>query len=346
MPPAFMQWGRTFRSASGPVNPPIDTVKPLADLGWVHMRARNLLLSAAGAVGAAAVGNRLLSRRAEPLGPPLGHETGTFRWRGLDVSYTEGGDPESSDLLLVHDIHRVATSREFRRVFDRLTDEYHVLAPDLPGFGRTERPALRYSGTLYQAFLEEFINDVTDDPIGLGSGLGGAYLTAATESASLSRLLLVCPTPGAGRRNARAFGGLVRSPLIGEATFNALSSRPAIARFLRRHLVYDPEAVSPDDRSYYWETAHQPGARFAPGALYAGALSAAREIGPALADTDMPATLIWGRAARHPPLQTAREIADRGATKLVVLDQARAIPHYEQPEAFFELLTDELEISP
>lgn len=310
------------------------------------MRARNLVLPAVGAVGAAAVGNRLLSRRAEPLGPPLGHETGTFRWRGLDVSYTEGGDPEAPDLLLVHGIHRVATSREFRRVFDRLAEAYHVLAPDLPGFGRTDRPAMRYSGTLYQAFLEEFIESVTDGPIAIGSGLGGAHLATVAGSAHVTRLLLVCPTPEGARRDARVIGGVVRSPLVGEAIFNAMTSRPAIDRFLRRRLVYDPDAIPTDDRSYFWETAHQTGARFAPGALYAGEVSTTREIGAALADSDTPATLVWGRGARHPSLQAGREIADRGSTKLVVLDQARSVPHYDQPDAFFELLAEELEIPP
>lgn len=309
------------------------------------MKGRQFVGAIAGTIGAAAVGNRLVTRRVDPLGPPLERETGSFRWRGMDVSYTEGGDPEDSDMVLVHDVHPAATSREFNRVFDRLAEQFHVFAPDLPGFGRSERPPLTYSGTLYETFLGDFAREVTEDPIGIGSGLGAAYLVAAGRDVPFAQLVLVCPKTTAPGERGRLAGRAVRAPVLGTAAFNAMNARPVLSRAMKTRLLYDPEALSEHDLEYYWQTAHQPGARFAPASFFGGDLDATADLGRVLAEIDTPTTLVWGREAAVPPLRDGREIADAADVKLVVLDQARALPHFEQPGAFFDLLADELAAS-
>lgn len=310
------------------------------------MKAKQLVGAAIGTVGAAAVGNRVVSRRAEPLGPPLERETGSYRWRGMEIAYTEGGDPEAPDLLLVHDLHPAGTSREFNRIFDRLAESYHVFAPDLPGFGRSDRPPLTYSATLYETFLQDFVRDLTERPLCVGSGLGAAYLVAAAEETDVDRLFLVCPRTEAFPGGPGRGGSLLRAPVVGTAAFNVLASGPGIARIARNQLLYDPAVLSEHDREYYWQAAHQPGARFAPASMVAGHLDSRLDLGAVIAGLDAETTLIWGRETTTPSLQEAREIADAADVKLIVLDQSRALAHFEQAGPFLDLLAEELEATP
>lgn len=53
--------------------------------------------------------------------------------------YREAGSPERPTLLLLHGFP--SSSAMFRDLILHLMDEYHIVAPDLPGFGQTEAPA-------------------------------------------------------------------------------------------------------------------------------------------------------------------------------------------------------------
>jgi pimeloyl-ACP methyl ester carboxylesterase len=63
----------------------------------------------------------------------------TINVEGLDVFYREAGNPESRKLLLLHGFP--SSSHMFRDLIPLLADGFHIVAPDLPGFGRTAIPA-------------------------------------------------------------------------------------------------------------------------------------------------------------------------------------------------------------
>ena len=57
---------------------------------------------------------------------------------GLKVFYREAGNPQSPAVLLLHGFP--TSSHMYRELIPALADRYHVVAPDLPGFGFTEAP--------------------------------------------------------------------------------------------------------------------------------------------------------------------------------------------------------------
>ena len=57
---------------------------------------------------------------------------------GLKVFYREAGNPEAPSVLLLHGFP--TSSHMYRELIPALADRYHVVAPDLPGFGFTEAP--------------------------------------------------------------------------------------------------------------------------------------------------------------------------------------------------------------
>ena len=63
----------------------------------------------------------------------------TVAVNGLNVFYREAGDPQAPAVLLLHGFP--SSSHMYRNLIPLLADRYHVVAPDLPGFGFSDAPA-------------------------------------------------------------------------------------------------------------------------------------------------------------------------------------------------------------
>jgi pimeloyl-ACP methyl ester carboxylesterase len=57
---------------------------------------------------------------------------------GLSVFYREAGKMGQPKLLLLHGFP--TSSHMFRDLIPLLSDQFHIVAPDLPGFGKTDLP--------------------------------------------------------------------------------------------------------------------------------------------------------------------------------------------------------------
>ena len=74
---------------------------------------------------------------------------------GLTVFYREAGEPDAPTLVLLHGFP--SASHMFRELIPLLADRFHLVAPDLPGFGKPDMPARGDFGYTF-----EHIADVTD----------------------------------------------------------------------------------------------------------------------------------------------------------------------------------------
>ncbi|MQY13725.1 Haloalkane dehalogenase [Streptomyces sp. RB5] len=59
---------------------------------------------------------------------------------GLEIFYREAGDPAAPTLLLLHGFP--TSSVAYRTLIEELSDEFHLVAPDFPGFGQSSAPAV------------------------------------------------------------------------------------------------------------------------------------------------------------------------------------------------------------
>ncbi|HMO77107.1 MAG TPA: alpha/beta fold hydrolase [Sphingopyxis sp.] len=89
--------------------------------------------------------------------------------------YLEGGDPAKPTLLLVHGFAGDKDNWSFLAPY--LTRDYHVVAPDLPGFGENERnPQLAYDIEAQTARLKAFADALGLDRPHLGGNSMGGWI--------------------------------------------------------------------------------------------------------------------------------------------------------------------------
>ncbi|MCH8080698.1 MAG: alpha/beta hydrolase [Proteobacteria bacterium] len=64
----------------------------------------------------------------------------TVEVNGLEIFYREAGSKDSPTILLLHGYP--TSSHMFRNLMKDLSDSYHLLAPDYPGYGNSEQPPM------------------------------------------------------------------------------------------------------------------------------------------------------------------------------------------------------------
>ncbi len=81
----------------------------------------------------------------------------TVKIDGLEIFYREAGPKDAPVVLLLHGFP--TSSHMFRNLIPALADEFHLVAPDYPGFGNSSMPTVEqfeYSFDHMAEVIEEF----------------------------------------------------------------------------------------------------------------------------------------------------------------------------------------------
>ncbi len=299
----------------------------------------------AGLTGATAILNDRLRATSAVPHDHIGGKRIRWTWRGYDIFATELGS--GPPIVLVHGIYAGASSYEFRRLAPLLAHGHRVIAFDLLGCGLSEMPDLDYSGELFVEQIVDAVGALTNEPCTLiASSMGGAFAIVAASRMPdrVARLVVLCPTglggvlDGPPKPAQTAIRVLFRSPVAGEAAFNALASPPSLSWFLRVQSYADPKMIDDAMIAHYYAVTHQPGARFVPAAFVGGALNT--NVARDLPFVRAPVLVIWGTAASQTNgsgnateyVRLARE------GSLAMIEDAKLLPHDEQPAQTAEVI--------
>ncbi len=160
------------------------------------------------------------------------------------IHLLESGPEEGAPVLFVHG--NVASSRFFEETLAALPPNCRGLAPDLPGFGRSEpkpvdaaRGLRDFSDDLYD--LMKTLGHATDRKVHLvGWSLGGVAMQYAIDyPEEVASLTLCCPVPPYGMGGTKDVTGTPCWPDY--AGSGAGLVNPEFVRFLEQGLGDDPE---------------------------------------------------------------------------------------------------------
>lgn len=301
------------------------------------MRWRKAAAAGGAALGAAALYNVSATHRIADLENELGGESCELLWRGHRVAYTRRGRGEP--VLLVHGLYAGASSNEWRNTVDSLAERYTVFTVDLIGFGRSDRPRLRYTPAFYQAFLGDVMNRLGRGPLAVvATSLSAALVVtvAARDPRHVAALALIEPT-GLGQLSGppttaqSASQLLLEAPVVGTSAYNALSSPASVRRYLET--VYANDRLVTDELvESYVRNARQPGGKYAVAAFIGGQLNV--DIRQSLRRVRQPMLLLWGEQARENPVQHAHGFRVlKPEADWALIKSAGDLPQDEQPRA-------------
>ncbi len=69
---------------------------------------------------------------------PVKHQTVDID--GISIFYREAGNPAAETILMLHGFP--SSSHMYRKIIEGLAEQYHVIAPDYPGFGFSDTPSI------------------------------------------------------------------------------------------------------------------------------------------------------------------------------------------------------------
>jgi 2-hydroxy-6-oxonona-2,4-dienedioate hydrolase len=112
---------------------------------------------------------------------------------GHRIRYLESGSSKNT-LVLIHGLG--ASAERWDQVIPFFDDKFHVIVPDLIGFGYSDKPTVDYTPDFFSEFLEKFFSAAKiNRPNIIGSSLGGQISAEYTASHSddVEKLILVSP---------------------------------------------------------------------------------------------------------------------------------------------------------
>jgi pimeloyl-ACP methyl ester carboxylesterase len=111
---------------------------------------------------AASLSSSKASFAKEDLPPVVARDAAQIHYKtaavgGVEVFYREAGPKQAPGIMLLHGFP--TSSHMYRNLIPALADDYHVIAPDYPGFGQSpapDRAEFKYSFEGYAQLMEEF----------------------------------------------------------------------------------------------------------------------------------------------------------------------------------------------
>lgn len=267
----------------------------------------------------------------QTLDSVLPGESRIYDWKQGNIFYKVLGPLDAPPLVLLHAPGVAASSFEMRKLIGPLAQRYRVYAPDLLGFGLSDRPYQHYSAETFITLCHDFLAEVVKEPATLlASGLSCNYaITVASRSPRLcTNLVLISPVAMFATNQEYKQISLLRDLITSSAAsllvYPLLCTRPALRSAIkRRHGDYTTSELD-----HLYATTHQLGAHHAPMAYVAGKLS--HDVTDQMETLQQPTLIIWGTQE----LNDARALPGHLSTssEIVLLRDSGTSVHEERPK--------------
>jgi len=266
----------------------------------------------------------------------------------IDLFYYETNHEKKPALLMIHGLGDEADT--WRYVFDALARDYHLIAPDLPGFGRSDKPDVDYTPDFMISTLIGLLDKIgVDQTILIGSSLG-AMLSHAIALEHPGRVQGVVLIGGALlQTNKMADRGLrlMQIPFLGEWLYTRLRKNPDAAFDSMRNVYHDLDKMPNPDREFLYHRVNQ---RVWSDGQRRAYFSTLRSLIPWLktqqstileqfSEMSTPCLIIRGEFDPLFSQENGKALAEiQKNTSMTTIDNAGHLPHQENPQAVMKII--------
>ena len=275
--------------------------------------------------------------------------SGYLKLGGLTLHHTYGG--RGNPILFVHGIGSSGYI-EWRFTLPHFERTHRVLAPDLPGYGRSDKPrSARYGIPYFARTLDRYLASRRLRQVTVvGTSMGGrvALELALNYPSRVSRLVLV-NSLGLGRPRIQPYYPVMLMPRVGETLLRGLkhglrwAPSPVIRTLAARFIGAGGDLEKTMSDEYLDDLREMYGAEGYGAAYLATMRSLASpqnllggiDVSHRLARIKIPVLFIWGSDDPLFPLEQATRAHERlPGSRLAVIKGAGHTPQAEMPEEF------------
>ncbi|MCL4505388.1 MAG: alpha/beta hydrolase [Chloroflexi bacterium] len=271
---------------------------------------------------------------------------------GLNLFVFDTGAAGASNLPVLLMVHGLGDEADtWRHLIEPLARQYRVIALDLPGFGRSDKPRRSYTPSFYVDTILALISALGASTVSIvGHSLGGmiAHALALSNPNLVSRLTLIdgCLSPQPQRVSPGML--LMLLPYFGERFYNNLRKDPQAAYATLRGYYADLDGMPEQDQRFLYQRVNErvwsDGQRDA----YLSVLrhmpiwmaGNGRKLTAQINQCAAPTHVIWGVKDMILPLAHAQAlVAQQPCTHLSLIPDAGHLPHQERPQAVLDAVT-------
>lgn len=248
---------------------------------------------------------------------------------GNKIRFLETGHSKST-LVLVHGLG--ASAERWNKVIPFFAKDYHLIVPDLIGFGLSDKPLVDYTTDFFSEFLNKFLeSNGIENPYIIGSSLGGQVTAEyASKYTNLSKLTLVSPS-GVMKQSTPALDAYIMAALYP----NEPNAKNAFEMMEGSGIEADPEIVES-----FIERMKMPNAKMAFMSTILG-LKNAEIITTKLQTINVPTLIIWGSDDPVIPLKHADGfVSSIKDCRFYRMDGCGHTPYVQSPKEFSEIVLD------
>ncbi|MGH2611757.1 MAG: alpha/beta fold hydrolase [Rhabdochlamydiaceae bacterium] len=249
---------------------------------------------------------------------------------GHKVRYLEEGKSDKT-ILLIHGLG--GSAERWLKIIPSLSPKYKVIAPDMIGFGHSDKPSVDYTIEFFGKFLSAFIDTLgLKTAILVGTSLGGQIAAeCAYANSSIEKLVLVAPS-GTMKQSTAAVDAYMMAALYP----NHSSARIAF------EMMSNSGTVDEFTVSDFVKRMSIPNAKLAFVSAVLGIKNSV--IGEKLQKITVPTLLVWGKEDRVIPIEHAEQfVSSIRNCEFLKLNDCGHLPHVEKPDIFSESILEFLD---
>lgn len=303
---------------------------------------KNPLFMSTAALGIMASINSYIFSGTRGVKNALEGEDRIYQWRYGNIFYKVRG--EGKKILLLHNIHQGASSFEWRNNFSLLSEKFRVYAPDLPGFGQSEKLKRGYRAKLYVKSIFDFIDHIIKDECSIiASGLSSIYAirNGSLYPKKIKSLFLIDPPVLNKEIKSEIIElmtyQLLSSPVIGRSIYNLMTSKLFIRNFLKTEVYSKP--VTGDMVNYYHMAGHQKGSELFYPSFICGLLNL--NVSDEFKHLNQEIMVLFGEETSHSKrMERLKSLNQRVIFK--IFEHCKILPHEEDPEGFNRFIKEKI----
>jgi len=287
---------------------------------------------------------------------PLGFERCSVNTSlGRMIYYTNTGSPwqdemttitEKETIVFLHGFGGGSSAYEWSKVYSAFAGEYHIIAPDLIGWGESEHPERNYQVEDYLTTIKEFLQQTCEGAVKvIASSLTAAFtIRVAISHPELFKSLILSTPAGLsdfGENYSRSFfAQLISTPILDKLIYSTgVATSGGIRSFLEQRQFANSNRVQEEVVEAYLESAKQANAEYAALSFVRGDLCF--DLSQHIEQLTIPTAIIWGKKSQFTGPEIGQRLAAMNPQAIKIFQQLENVgltPQLELPGVTISLI--------